>query len=250
MITRRSVGRLALCCGFLCLSQLFGAGINPSAAPCPSSFRLSAFIGSSVGCNLGGEFNVSEFDFTASAGAPLNALDITVTPSVTTVSGNIIMIDLNFSTTGGFTNAGEAPIQYTFDYIIDPRPPVIQGASISLDPGGMLTENICAGGVFSGSLCTPSGAFNSTLVATTLLPNASTAFPASVSTVDYHIVLDLPAGASAGGFDSGSITGLGDATDAPEPSSTLLAGSGLLGLLGFCSRSKLRKVVLQLFPRI
>jgi hypothetical protein len=197
---------------------------------------------------LGGQFTASNFSFTASAGAPLSASQITVTPNVTTVGGVAVLVDLNFA--ADFNNTTGSPIDYSIDYTLDPLAPVINGATIGLDPGGVLTEQICAGGVFSGSTCTPGTAFGSTLVATTLLPNSSTAFPTSVSTVDYQLLLDLPPGMSAGGFDSGSVTGLGETAPVPEPSSALLAGCGSLGLLALRSRAKLRKITLHLLSRV
>ena len=234
---------------FLGAAQLFGTVIPPGATPCGTS-SLDAYVAlGEIGCSLGGVFDSNTFTFTASAGAPLSASDITVTPTVTTVGGTIIDINFNFS--GDFSNHTSGPIEYTFDYILDPRPPVINGSSISLDPSGVLTENICAGGVFNGSTCLPDTAFTSILVATGSLPNASTAFPTGVSIVDYHIVLDLQPGDSAGGFDSGSVTGLGAGdTTVPEPGAGPLASAGLIGLLAFGARAKLRKVALQLFARV
>jgi hypothetical protein len=224
-------------------SQLFGTTINPGELPCGTS-TLDGYTANATGCTLGGEFSVSSFTFTASAGAPLSASDITVTPTVTTVSGTIINIDFNFS--GDFSNPTANPIEYTFDYILDPRPPVINGSSISLDPSGVLTESICAGGTFSGANCIPASAFKSVLVATGELPNASTAFPMGVSMVEYHIVLDLQPGDSAGGFDSGSVTGLGAETGIPEPGAGGLAAAGLIALLAFGSRWRVASTGKQL----
>ena len=231
-------------------SQLFGTTIPEGALPCAATTLDNYVSLGATGCTLGGVFDASSFAFTASAGAPLAAGDISVTPTVTTLSGTIVLIDFNFS--GAFTNPTSGPIEYTFDYILDPlRPPVINGSSVSLDPSGVLTENICAGGTFSDSTCVPDTAFNSILVATGALPTASTAFPTSVSIVDYHIVLDLQPGDSAGGFDSSSVTGLGAGSpNVPEPGAGSLATAGLLGLLAFRSRAKLREVALQLFTRV
>jgi hypothetical protein len=105
--------------------------------------------------------------------------------------------------------------------------------SIGLDPSGVLTENICAGVVFSGSNC---AAFRSILVATGTIPSSSTIFPSAVNIVDYQLSLDLQPGDSASGFDSGSVTGLAAATPTPEPSSIFLLASGLLGLCSFRKR--------------
>ena len=227
-------------------SQLFGTVIPPAALPCPTSTLDNYISLGEVGCSLGGVFDANGFQFTASAGAPLGSSDITVTPSVTTLSGTVIFVDLHF--TGDFTNTTANTIDYTFDYILDPRPPVINGASIGLDPGGTLTENICAGNVFVGNACAGS---SFTLIATTIIPTGVTAFGSGVSIVDYQIDLKLPPGASAGGFDSGSFTGLGEGSSTvPEPSAGSLATAGLLGILAFRSRAKLRQVALKLLPRV
>jgi hypothetical protein len=231
-------------------SQLFGTVIPPAALPCATSTLDNYVSLGEVGCSLGGVFDANGFEFT---GAPLAASDITVTPTVTSLGGNIVLIDFNIS--GNFTNTTSGPITYTFDYILDPlRPPVINGSSIGLDPSGVLTENLCAGGVFTGSAC-PETAFFAPLVANADLMSpiltASTGFPMAVSIVDYHIVLELQPGDSAGGFDSKSITGLGaGSSTVPEPGAGSLATAGLLGLLAFRSRAKLRQVALQLFTRV
>jgi hypothetical protein len=162
------------------------------------------------------------------------------------------VVDINFNFSGDFSNPTNSPITYTIDYILDPRPPVINGASLGLDPSGVLTEDICAGGVFVGGTCTPPGTtFFDVLVATGAIATASTAFPNSVSTVEYDMVLTLQPGDSAGGFDSGSVTGLGSGgTTVPEPISGSLTMAGLFGLLAFRSRAKLRQIALQFFSRV
>lgn len=242
MTTRvRSFGLIAFG-AFLGASQLFGTTIPPGATPCgANTFDAYVALGE-IGCSLGGVFDASAFQFTASAGAPLGAGDITVTPTVTTdLNGTVVLIDFNIS--GNFSNNTSGPIEYTIDYILDPARPTLNGASIALDPSGVLTDNICSGGVFNGVTCLPNTAFTSVLVATGALPNASTAFPLGVSIVDYHIVLDLQPGDSAGGFDSGTITGLGEEeSTVPEPGAGPFASAGLIGLLAFGSRTKLRKV--------
>lgn len=164
----------------------------------------------------------------------------------------MVFVDFNFS--GDFTNSGANDITYTFDYTLDPAQPVINGASLSLDPGGLLTENICAGGIYtsqiSGFTCAPAGPitpFPTSLfvndIPPTPQPSASTSFspPNSFHLVDYHLILDLPPGASAGSFDSGTVTALGPNTGVPEPASIIPAAAGLLGVLGFRSRWRLRR---------
>ena len=225
---------MVLCGALLSASQLFGSTIPPAATPCGTTTLDNLIADGEVGCSLGGVFDANSFTFSASAGAPLAAGNIAVTPTVTTLGGTVVDIDFNFS--GNFSNNTGGPLEYAFGYILDPLSPVILGSSIALDPGGVLTENICAGGVFSGPSCLPGTAFSTTLVATGLLPSSSTAFPSAVNVVDYQLRLDLQPGDSAGGFDSGSITGLAAAKPTPEPSSIFLLASGLLGLCSFRKR--------------
>lgn len=222
---------MVLCGVLLGASQLFASTVPVGALPCGTTTLDNFVADGATGCSLGGVFDANSFTFSASAGAPLAASDITVTPTVTTFGGTIVDINFNFS--GDFSNNTAGPLEYTFGYILDPLSPVITGSAISLDPGGVLTENICAGGVFSGSSCTD---FRATLVATGFLPNSSTGFPSAVNIVDYQLSLVLQPGDSAGGFDSGSITGLTVPTPTPEPSSIFLLTSGLLGLCSFRKR--------------
>lgn len=225
---------MVLCGALLSASQLFGSTIPPAATPCGTTTLDNLIADGEVGCSLGGVFDANSFTFSAGAGAPLSASNITVTPTVTVIGGVVVAIDFSFS--GNFSNASATLQDYSIGYILDPPKPVILGSSIGLDPSGVLTENICAGGVFSGSSCLPGTAFTSTLVATGLLPSSSTAFPSAVNIVDYQLSLDLQPGDSAGGFDSGSVTGLAASTPAPEPSSIFLLASGLLGLSSFRKR--------------
>jgi len=229
---------IVLVCGVLFgVSPVFGTTIPPAAVPCTST-TLDAYVASGeIGCSLGGEFDASTFTFSASAGAPLAESNITVTPTVTSVGGVIVAINFNFS--GNFSNSSPGPVTYTLNYILDPSRPVILGAGIGLDPSGVLTEQICAGGAFVGSTCSGSGTFFDVLVATGAIQTASTAFPNGVNIVDYQINLTLQPGDSAGGFDSESITGLGGTTNkVPEPSSMYLLASGLFGFIPLLKRSR------------
>ena len=249
MITRARFYGLIAFAFMLGGSHLFGTTIPPAATPCTNQ-TLDQYVSLGVGgCSLGGVFDANSFTFSTSGG-PLGAADITITPTVMIVGGTVVNINFNFS--GDFSNNTSGPITYTIDYILDPRPPVINGASLALDPSGVLTEDICAGGIFISSVCQPPGtSFFDVLVATGAITTASTAFPSSVSTVEYHLVLTLQPGDSAGGFDSGSVTGLGaGGNDVPEPISGSLTTAGLVGLLAFRSRAKLRQIVLQLFARV
>jgi hypothetical protein len=175
-----------VCPLLLAAAQLFASTIPPAATPC-SSQTLDNYVAlGEIGCSLGGVFDANSFTFSASGGAPLTASGITVTPTVTINGGTVVNIDFNFS--GNFSNSTGSPIAYTLDYILDPASPVINGASLGLDPGGVVTENICAGGVFVSSSCTPPGAFFDVLVATGSVTTSSTAFPSGVSLVDYQLV--------------------------------------------------------------
>lgn len=215
---------LIVCTTLLGASPLLASGINPLFTPCATA-TLNNLISPGAGCTLGGSFSVDNFGFSASTGAPLTSSDITVTPTVRIVSGQVASVDLNFS--GNFNNAsGLTAEQYTFDYNLDPPLPLILGAGIALAPGATLTEDICVGGLFSGSSCSGT--------AFTLTVPGSLLFPTGVSLVDYHIVLNLPAGNTTAGFDSSSVTG--SATPTPEPSSILLFATGLVALWSFRRR--------------
>jgi hypothetical protein len=214
---------------FLSFSPLLGDVVPPAALPCGTQTLDSYVSLGNVGCSLGGVFDANSFTFSASAGAPLTANDIAVTPTVTIVGGTIVDINFNFS--GNFSNGTAGPIDYAVDYILDPPTPVINGASLGLDPSGVLTENICAGGVFVSSVCEPSGGtFFDVLVATGGIPTDSTAFPSSVHTVSYKLVLTLQPSDSAGGFESGSVTGL-QTSPIPEPRGGYLLLAVLLAVV-------------------
>jgi hypothetical protein len=225
---------MVLCGVLLGSSQLFASTVPAGALPCGTTTLDNLIADGATGCSLGGVFDANSFTFSAGAGAPIAASNITVTPTVTTVGGTIV--DLNFNFSGDFSDNTGGPLEYAFGYILDPLSPVILGSSIALDPSGVLTENICAGGMFSGSICLPNTAFTAVLVASGPLPNASISFPSAVNIVDYQLILDLQPGDSAGGFDSASVTGLASPTPTPEPSSIFLLTSGLLGLCSFRKR--------------
>jgi len=85
MSPRLPLRGVATCVVFLGLSPLFGDTVGPAATPCLMG-NLSSLVVSSDGCTLGGESSVSGLNFTASIRAPLNASDITVTPTESSYS--------------------------------------------------------------------------------------------------------------------------------------------------------------------
>jgi hypothetical protein len=141
---------------------------------------------------------------------------------------------VGFTISGNFVVSAGQNATYVLGYFIDP-PPIIHGEQLDLDPFGSvsLLEDLCISGPIQGC---PAG--NSLqLLATTANPTA-TAFFANTSTLGVQNTLTLTGGntgANSQGFDNVTFI-------APEPSGILLAASGLLGLLAFRSRAKLRKI--------
>src|SRR5574340_764945 len=142
---------------------LLGDVVPAAATPCATQQLDNYGSLGAIGCSLGGVFDANSFTFSTSGGS-LAASDIIVTPTVTIVAGTVVNIDFNFS--GDFSNNTSSPITYTIDYVLDPATPVIIGASIGLDPNGVLAEKICAGGAFVSSACQPPSAVLDILVAT------------------------------------------------------------------------------------
>jgi hypothetical protein len=138
-----------------------------------------------------------------------------------------------FQFNGNFTAGQGQTITYNLSYFVDP-PPIIHGEQIDLDPFGSvsLQTDLC----ITAFPCAPGNSLG-TLNATTGNTMASTQFP-NTSTMGVQNTLTLTGGnigANSQGFDNITFT-------TPEPSTILLAASGLFGLLAFRARAKLRKI--------
>lgn len=151
-----------------------------------------------------------------------------------------------------FSVSGTQTITAVFDYTIDPRPPIINGATLTLSPTGSaaptrsgvfastagvpfadLTALVCVGDTFSADAC--KNGIEPPLVLTvdtrTSL-QASVDFAQPVSVVDFIITLKMQA-------NGGSISIIGGGTTAetiPEPGSAALALSGMGALLALAYR--------------
>jgi PEP-CTERM motif len=141
--------------------------------------------------------------------------------------------EVGFIFTGNFAVPTGQNATYVLSYFIDP-PPIIHGEQLDLDPFGsvMLVEDLCvtafpcAGGNSLGNLTTTTG---NTMASTGL---------ANLNALGIQNTLTLTGGAGGAnsqGFDNVTFIN-------PEPSTILLAASGLLGLLAFRSRAKLRRI--------
>jgi hypothetical protein len=138
-----------------------------------------------------------------------------------------------FQFIASFTASQGQTITYLFGYFVDP-PPIIHGEQINLDPFGdvSLQTDLC----ITAFPCAPADTLG-TLNATTNNTMASMQFPGT-GTLAVQDTLTLTGGntgATSQGFDNVTFV-------TPEASSMLLAGSGLLGLLTFRWRAKLRKI--------
>jgi hypothetical protein len=141
--------------------------------------------------------------------------------------------EVGFLLMGNFTVQAGQNATYVLSYFIDP-PPIIHGEQLDLDPMGsvMLVEDLCvtafpcAGGNSLGKLTATTG---NTMASTGL---------GNLNALGIQNTLTLTGGATGAnsqGFDNVTFVN-------PEPSTILLAASGLLGLLAFRSRAKLRRI--------
>jgi hypothetical protein len=144
---------------------------------------------------------------------------------------------VGFVFSGNFVVSAGQNAQYVISYFIDPVPPIIHGEELDLDPMGsvMIVEDLCA----TAFPC-PGNSLGK-LVATTGNTTASNTI-GNTNALGIQNTLTLTG--STGGANSQGFKNLTfiSTVSSPEPSSILLAASGLLGLLAFRSRAKLRKI--------
>jgi len=173
---------------------------------------------------------IKQFAFTAPVGG-LNASQITVVPID-------VPNQIGFSFLGMFTANQGQKLTYLLSFFIDP-PPIIHGEQIDLDPTGAVSLTTvlcfnsvvpCAPGNKVGTLMATNG---NNLMDSVVLANLNVLGVQNTFTLD-----GTNAPATSGGFDN--ITSVDSI--APEPAAILLTATGLLGLLAFRARAKLRKI--------
>ena len=223
------IAKFSLVLGMLALTPAFAAPVE-----CPSAPLTPYLSGSFVCTEDQGTFTFFSFSYSAPMGG-LNSGQINVTPI--DQPGKIGFL-LTSQQPNGFTDMG-AMATYQFSYFIDPPPPIIRGEQIDLDPIGnvTLTSVLCS---MNTVPCPMANTIN-TLTATTGTPTATTAL-ANLSILGVQNTLTVngtSAPAASGGFDNITLV-------TPEPAAAFLLGGGLLGLLAFRSRAKVRQVLGQL----
>jgi hypothetical protein len=206
-------------------------GTAAFAAPMCQSGTLASYLGAGFTCTEdNGILSFKDFAYTPPEGG-LSAAQITVSPL--DMPGSV-----GFLFTGSFASINGTSTAYVFSYFIDP-PPIIHGEQMDLDPMAsvILQLDLCStpfnpgcGGTPLGTLTADNSNPPSSLKASTQLANTNA--------LGVRNTLTLTGAGTSQGFDN--ITSI-----TPEPSSILLAASGLLGLLAFRWRAKLRKIRFQ-----
>jgi hypothetical protein len=208
-------------------TSAFAAGVCQGGA-------LTTYLQGGFTCTQdNGILTFKSFVFTGALGG-LNSDQIFVSP--VDVPGQVGFMftgagNLNFSVQPG-QNA-----TYVLSYFIDP-PPVIHSEQLDLDPFGSvsLVEDLCvtafpcAGGNSLGKLTVDNSNPPTSLHASIVLGNLNALGIQNTLTLNGGT-----GGANSHGFNNVTFVN-------PEPSTILLAASGLLGLLAFRSRAKLRKI--------
>jgi hypothetical protein len=192
--------------------------------------NLDFYLTSGFACTQGGNtFQSFVFSTSFSMGQMgLNPSQIQVKPATGPSSVGFLIM-------GSFTADIGKSATYVFSYFVDP-PPIIHGEQVTLDPFGDVTlvTDLC----ITPFPCAPGNSLG-TLTATTANPMAMGTFPQDQPALGVRNTLTLIGGnigANSAGFDNVTLL-----TSMPEPSTILLGGSGLLGLLAFRWRAKRRK---------
>jgi hypothetical protein len=225
MDTRRTV-----LIGLILLCALGGTTAFGAPMPCQSG-TLTTYMKAGFACTQdNGVFTFDQFSFMGAAGG-LSSDNITISPMDAADK-------IGFMFSGNFSvNQGQSAT-YVIGYFIDP-PPVIHSDQMTLDPMGAVSLDIdlCVT-VFP---CAPGSSLGKLHADNTNPPNSLTdskTFPNDLSTLGVQSTLNLDG--TAGPANSMGFSNL--TVVAPEPSSILLAASGLLGLLAFRARAKHRKI--------
>ncbi len=212
---------------FICLALLgvFGSTVA-LAGPmqCPTA-TLQTYITGGFQCTEdGGVVTIKQFVFMQ----PMGGIDATQI--------NVFPVDLpgqiGFKFLGTFVANPGQKLTYSLSFFIDP-PPIIHGEQIDLDPTGAVTLNtvLCSNSIVPCAL----GNTITTLTATTQSPIASAPL-ANLNVLDVQNTFTLDGtngAATSGGFDNMT-------TLTPEPAAILLTATGLLGLLAFRARTRIR----------
>jgi hypothetical protein len=221
MDTRRTVS-----IGLILLCAL--GGMAASAATMCQPGTLATYTQPGFTCtDVTGVFTFKDFVYTPPSGG-LSSSQITVTPvDVPDQTG--------FFINGNFTSIGGGNTSYVLSYFIDP-PPIIHGEQMTLDPMAsvILELDLCStafdpscGGTPLGTLMADNSNPPSSLTASIQFPNTNA--------LGVRNTLTLSGTGTSQGFDNMTLV-------VPEPSGILLAATGLLGLLAFRARTKLRKI--------
>jgi len=156
---------------------------------------------------------------------------------------------LSFTGAGGpnpFSVSGNQTISAVFGYTIDPRPPILNGVTLSLSPSSPLaavtpgtfatidpnpfagiTADICVGDTFTKDKCTTGIEPPVHLSVDTTTLQASVDFPQSVNVLDFILTLTMQANGGSISINGGGTA----ASSVPEPGSAALALSGVAALL-------------------
>lgn len=206
-----------------------------SIPPCvPDTLSNYQDLGAS-GCSIG-QYSFNSFSFAdqSSSSGGLTNMDITVTPMT---SGT--QMGLTFS--GNFAVFPGTSYQYEIDYVIDPPPPILRFTSEMNAPTDIITEAVNSFLEIDTTNCVGSSAANCvvqpTLVVTGNDPLNAQVFSPGGNYVGVTNTIKLnPNGNTGGQFDG--FTQLADT--APEPSTFVMLGIGVLGL-AFARRVNARR---------
>lgn len=234
---------------FLCaLTGAFGGALDAAPIPCPAT-SLTTYLQSGFSCTEayapfapGDVFTFKNFFFQGPPSSPnaLTSNQISVLPlSVPGNSPTQSTLALDFW--GPFNADSGQSLVYQLNYFVDPPPTIIVGAQTAIDPATLVTV-FCATNTF------PCLVPLATLTVTTANPFAQVTFPMALNMVGIQnrLTLDGTSGpVMAGGFKNSVLV---DTARVPEPATLAFTAFGLLGVLAFRSRAKLRQVLFQLLP--
>jgi hypothetical protein len=224
---------VALSCVLGFAASAFATPFVPPPACVTDTLDSYLSLGS-TGCSVD-EIGFSGFSFSlvsiGGGAVPISPASITVTPSIAGVDRSLTFSSSDFSV------VGSEFATYLIAYSIDPHP-IIRGVSDQLStqtptfPGlASITTDLCLGATFTGPACGSPGVSASLNVfhnGTTAQLFDSVAFT-PLALIGVRNTIDLQANGANADFDSFT----NSAVFVPEPATSLLVISGLLGL---CAR--------------